>query len=235
MRDLVTGVLTVIPGVSSGASESDATFYIAGQQPSFLSPDGEQVLVRGGRTQGRDADALVLSGDAGVRELFVRGPVFPAGWSPDGRIAWLTKPDGPPPPPLAHPSSWPPLTPGKEIGRLPLELSRPMQFSQWSPSLSPDGDFLNLISHRGADGGVLVRVSLRTGKEVARVSLPEEWADSCAPAFRDDDVLIPVRSGEGSARADGVVLANTVGDAGRPRRPTNPRRLLGVGVGGDRR
>lgn len=211
VRDLATGVLAVIPGVSSGATGSDADFYVAGQQPAFLSPDGERVLVQGGRTEGPDADGLVVSVEAGVKELFISGPMFPAGWFPDGRIAWLTVPDG------SEDSTRSPelvttTDTGKELGRLRLELSRPLHVSQWSPSLSPDGDLLVLTSHPPRGGGSLVSVSMRTGREVARVPLPDEWVASCLPTFRDDEVLIPTFSGEEFTAANGVVLADPDGD-----------------------
>ena len=211
VRDLGTGVLTVIPGVSSAASESDATFYIAMQRPSFLSPDGKQVLVQGGRTEGRNADGLVLSEATGVREIFINGPVLPAGWLPDGRIAWLTMPDG-----LDASTRSPELIAttdtGKEIGRMQLELSRPILLDHWSPSLSPDGDLLILTSYPPGVGSSLVSVSMSSGQEVARLSLPDEWVSSCQPAFRDDQVLVPTYSGEEATDANGVVLVDPDND-----------------------
>ena len=169
IRDLVTGVLTVIPDMGGGADNDDSTYYISGQQPTYLSPDGQQVLARGGRVDGRNNDGFLISAD-GVRELFVRGVGWPAGWAPDGRMAWLVTPQYP----------WVERTPdlvattatGREVGRLQLDLSQPMRFDQWSARLSPDGRFLSLTSE---DGGsrALATVSLENGREIERHPVPE--------------------------------------------------------------
>ncbi len=183
IRNLVTGVLTYIPEVTGGAEGSDATFYISGQQPVYLSPDGEQVFARGGRVEGRSNDGLIITKD-GVREIFVKGVGWPVGWAPDGRLAWLVTP--------RHP--WVGRTPkllattdtGAEIGRLKLHLSQPMGVDQWSARLSPDGGFMTLAA---AEEGrsVLAQVSLADGQEVERHDVPT--LGDCLPTWQGDETL----------------------------------------------
>jgi hypothetical protein len=186
IRDLVSGELTAFPDVSSGSGDSDATFFVSGQQPAYVSPSGDAVLVRGGRLdERRNDDGLLIDSD-GVHELFVKGVGWPAGWAPDGRLAWLITPSFP-----IHtrtPDVLATTVTGKEVGRRRLTLSRPMSFDQWTARLSPYGDFLSLVS---PDSGhsTLVRVSLADGQEVGRDSVPE--LNICQPSWRGDQALLP--------------------------------------------
>lgn len=184
LRNLVTGSLTYIPEVTGGNGSSEATFFISGQQPTYLSPDGQQVLARGGRIDGRDNDGFVISKE-GVRELFVEGEAWPAGFAPDGRLGWLVTP-------RSETSRTPELVAttdtGEEVGRLKLHLSEPMGFDQWSPRLSPDGRFLSLAIE---DSGrtVIAVVSLEDGREIERHTVPTFTI--CQPTWRGDEVLTP--------------------------------------------
>ncbi len=199
IRDLVNGTLTVIPGVAGGTGPSDATYYVAGQQPTYVSPDGQQVLARGGRVEGRNNDGLLVGSD-GIRELFIRGVGWPAGWAPDGRLAWLRTPhfDGA----TRVPELVATTDTGVEIGRLRLELSQPMEVSQWSARLSPDAAYLALSNETDGDRSAVVLVALEDGREVARHTVPR--LHRCQPTWRGDEVLTP--------SADHV-LADADGDA----------------------
>ncbi len=184
IRNLVTGVLTYIPEVTAGTGSSEATFFIAGQQPTYLSPDGQQVLARGGRVEGRDNDGFLISKD-GVREVFVDGVAWPAGWAPDGRLAWLVAPRTGV---TRAPEIVATTDTGEEVGRLKLHLTQPMGFDEWSARLSPDGELMTLAAEEEGRS-VLAVVSLVDGREIERHTVPT--FSICQPTWRGDEVLTP--------------------------------------------
>lgn len=196
IRNLVSGTLTAFPDVSSGRTDSDATYFVAEQQPTYLSPDGKRVLVRGGRFEnGPEGDAMVVDAK-GTRQLFVKGTAWPAGWSPDGRIAWLVT--SPEPAIVATTAS------GEEVGRLGLTVEADRELTQWSPLLSPDGTTLLLVDHEGA----MTTTPLDDGSEAIDVGTWDHT--TCQPSWRDDDVLV---TGGGALRTpepegDAVVVAD---------------------------
>ena len=194
IRNLKTGVLTAYPELSSSATGSDATFWIAPQQPAHLSPGGDQVLLQGGRADGRNADALVLSEDGGVRELFVAGPVFPAGWLPDGRIAWLAQPDG-----FLEPTRSPEIVvttdTGVEEGRARLHLTRPMDLSQWSMRISPDGTSIALAEDAGPARTVAI-VPSGDWREQDRWDVAADTVlGGCLTSWRDEQPMVSTTTG----------------------------------------
>jgi len=209
IRDLVSGVLTAFPYVSSSATDSDAPFWADPQQPAFVSPDGEQVLVHGARAIGPGADALVLDADGDVKELFVKGPAYPAGWLPDGRIAWLGLPDG-----YVEPTRAPEIIvttdTGEELGRAALELTEPMELSQWSASVSRDAGFMALTQEVDGLQGVVVRVALPSGRQVERSDvIPDAMLGSCQASWRGEQALVPTATGDESTELSGLALVDS--------------------------
>ena len=202
LRDLTTGVITAFPSVSSAGSESDATFWAAEQHPAYVSPDGDQVLVRGGRTNGRDADGLLLSVDAGVRELFVAGPVHAAGWLRDGRLAWLDSTDERRPAVIVTTDT------GEAARRTRLAVDHRIELTQWSARASPDGGYVALTEK--LDGrGFVGRFSLRTGLEVDRSDVVADAViDNCPTSWRGEDLTVPTTTGDETTFSTGVALVD---------------------------
>jgi hypothetical protein len=131
--DLTTGEHTTYDDVGDGSSSAgkqttDQPYWAAEQQPSYWSPDGRRLLLRGGRVDTKAANDLLLE-DGLVRVLAVQG--FPVGWVSPTAIAWLafsgdrvriTDLDG---------------TVVREVELFPNEPLRGL--SQWSGRVSPDG------------------------------------------------------------------------------------------------
>lgn len=184
LRDLVSGRLTAFPEVTSAASDSDGTYYVAGQQPAFISPDGQQVVVRGGRLDnGPGGDAMLIDAD-GVHQLYVRGTAWPAGWAPDGRLAWLVADF---PAPESTPEIVATTATGRVVGRREVQLRDALSFSQWSPLLSPSG-LLMSITGDAKTAGQQTTVELATGREVG--DRHDYRPSTCQPSWRDDEVLV---------------------------------------------
>jgi len=182
LRDLVTGELTAFPGLSSSDPGTTAAYWVAPQHPAFVSPGGDRVLVKGERTgDNRSPDGLVVGAD-GVREMYVRGVAWPAGWSPDGeRIAWLVTPT------VMEPTDTVELvatsSTGEELGRREVALPHPMSLSQWSPVLSPDGSRVALVG----DSGGWVVVSVATGEQSGSGGATTDTG--CPPSWRRGQLL----------------------------------------------
>lgn len=207
LRDLTTGVITAFPSVSSGASESDATFWVADQHPAYISPSGDQVLVPGGRTNGRDADGLLLSVDAGVRELFVAGPAYPAGWERDGRLAWLGALDARRPAVIITTDT------GEVARRTRLAVDRRIEVTQWSARVSPDAKAVALAEELDGLQGVVRRYSLRTGLEIDRSDVVADAVlGACSPSWRGEDVTVPTTTGDQSSDSTGLALVDRRGE-----------------------
>ena len=201
VHDLVKGVETAFEDVGAPAVDSTAPFWAAGQSPAYLSPDGDQVLLPGGRSEGRDPDALVLTVGGGVQEVYVAGQAWPAGWLSDGRIAWLA--------PGPEPELVVTTTTGSELGRARIRLDGPLRLSQWSARLSPDAEALVLSGESGADR-VVARVAAADWREAERTTVPADvYVDTCLPTWRGRQVLVPTAAGladlEDSDRATIVV------------------------------
>lgn len=187
VHDLVKGVETAFEDVGSAATDSPAPFWVADQHPAYLSPDGDQVLLAGGRSEGRDPDALVLTVGGGVQELHVAGPAWPTGWLSDGRIAWLAA--APSPELVVTTSS------GAELDRARIRLDEPVRLNQWSARLSPDADALVLSGESGAER-VVVRVDPEDWREVERTTVGDDvYVDTCLPTWQGEELQVPTSAG----------------------------------------
>jgi hypothetical protein len=200
LRNVVSGELTAFPAVSSSAVASDAAFYVAPQQPAFISPDGDQVLVRGGRSDdSRSTDGMLIDAD-GVSQIYVRGIGWPAGWSDDGRLTWVVTPS------VMEPTDSVEVVTttdtGEELDRREVELRHRMTLTQWSPLLSPDGSRMVLV---GESGG-WVTVSLSRGQQAAAGGTT--GVHGCQPSWRDDELLFTADGALRDRQNHAVVVAD---------------------------
>ncbi len=137
--DLSTGEREAYDSVGNGneykgRALANQPYWAAMQSPSYWSPDGARLLLRGGRVDGEGPGDLLLE-NGSVRELAVRG--FPVGWVSPTRIAWLAQ-DG----------SRVRITDlgGTVVREVELFPNQPIQgISQWSGRLSPDGRRLAVL------------------------------------------------------------------------------------------
>ncbi|GAA4378908.1 hypothetical protein [Nocardioides caricicola] len=181
IRDLTTGDSTTFDSITDGleSREGQGEWVLGPQNPSFWSPDGSRVLVRGS-SWSRDSPttALVLDVDGTVTELETDG--FPAGWVDDDTLAFVqdrAELDGKPPAELVLVR-----VDGAVERRITLALPRAAAAwtSQWSSSVSPDGEFLAFV----ADDGQVYVFSTEDGARRSRSFVPT--SDTCLPSWQDD-------------------------------------------------
>ncbi|GAW50719.1 MULTISPECIES: hypothetical protein [unclassified Nocardioides] len=180
IRDLVNGEETLFPEIGDGRMVArDETYYLGSQTPAVWSPDGSRLLVRASAwADGSTVTALLLGIDGSIEELRRRG--YPVGWLDDDSLAWLMTGDD-------RASLRSTDLAGSVERSVPLDLpSRRHYFwSQWSGTVSPDGDLLAVVTDPTSAGAVTT-VSTTDGSRVRveNVGAP----DSCSTSWVGDRV-----------------------------------------------
>lgn len=141
IHDLVTGERTEFPDIGSGIDGTTARYTTYGQQPTFWSPDDSHLLVSGSATRRPFRGRGLVLGVDGSQRLVPDYEGHPAGWLAEDRIArvsWTETDDG-----FAE-DAWVDVVDveGDRLERVRLDLPRKAEvwMSQWSASVSPDGD-----------------------------------------------------------------------------------------------
>ena len=175
LRDLLTGEETRFDQVTDNAvvrSRRDA-YWSTGQAPSFWSPDGTKLVVRGGKWVGGEHVRGVVLGTDGTLTEISRVHGSQVGWLDDDTLGWL---DG---------DRLVATDLAGDVERsVPVGISERAGrgISQWSGTLSPDRSRLAIVlSNRG---GTIVTASTADGTVLSRENA---GADSyCSPSWAGD-------------------------------------------------
>lgn len=221
--DQVDGTTTTFPQIGSGAHDAriedfddDHRFFHSGQTPSFWSPDGTAVLLRIGLNDPDDPEPDPAAGVARTDGTFTAIPqppgaraAHPVGWVDEHHVVLLARPYARP----AHARVWViDVRSGRVVRDFTLEDAQSLgETSQWSGSISPDGNELAVRVGTEADG---VRFYAMGGPLAGEIltELPgvAHAAEACQPSWSSSDHYVAAdTTGDGSSailvRANGGV------------------------------
>jgi hypothetical protein len=198
IHDLVAGTRTEFAGIGSNLWPIVTAYYVAGQFPSFWSPDGRRVAQgAGSRDDSGSGGAVVLNVDGSV--TFVpggegdAGKGHLAGWVGSDALLWVKFP------PFGEITSGATVVAtvtgldGQPRRTITLSPSSPWQGNfagQWTGTASPDGRELLIIEDTPA-GPTVRRFSLLDGRETADpASLPT--LGMCAAGWAGSTPTVPI-------------------------------------------